>query len=189
MFADWKIDDIKFTSHNLTHGVFTTAYRIWGTGPIKALFLHGGPGQAFNDYRTADGVYHNYQILNPEHYTVLEVDQLGTGLSQPSLRNGLENSSLYLQTCGQELVQAIVEVLNELKWDRVFLHGGSWGSSLALWFAQIHPSRVCGMVIRGIFTGTLAEMDVTYTRRGAGTNSNMISAFDSLLVTQKPQTK
>jgi len=70
--------------------------------------------------------------------------------------------------------------LDEVKFDKVFLHGGSWGSGLALLFAQMYPERVLGMVIRGIFTGTLKEMDVIYTKRGAGNNKEMNLAFDQV---------
>ena len=83
------------------------------------------------------------------------------------LFEALQHAATYLQTSGREIIQAMVEVLDELKWDKVYLHGGSWGSTLALWFAQVHPDRVTGMVIRGIFTGTVEELDVTYTKRGA----------------------
>jgi len=172
----WKTEDIPVTEHKLKTGNFTTHYQVWGHGPLRALFLHGGPGQAVADY---GGV--NFTILDPSKYTVVEVDQLGTGLSEPSVRKDMNHTALYKEIRGQELIEAITLVLDELKWDKVFLHGGSWGSSLAIWFAQMKPERVCGMVLRGVFTGTLPEMNVTYTKGGAKENPTMIKAFDELL--------
>lgn len=149
---------------------------MWGSGPIKALFLHGGPGNSVDDYADV-----NFKILDPSLYTVLEVDQLGTGKSQPSVRLGLEHASKYVNTVrAQQLVHALIQVLDHLGWSQVYLHGGSWGSALALIFAEMHPDRVIGMVIRGIFTGTAQEMDVVYTKKGAKDNKNMNIAFDSI---------
>jgi len=63
--VDWKYDDIQATHQDtFTHSEskFVSSYRIWGSGPIKALFLHGGPGQSCEDYRLPDGY-----VLMPTH--------------------------------------------------------------------------------------------------------------------------
>jgi len=150
-------------------------HRVWGTGPIKAVFLHGGPGNSCGFYNDV-----NFQILDPNKYTVVEIDQLGCGKSKPAVGNDLANAQLYRKVTPHDLAHAVSQVLDKLQWDKVYLHGGSWGSGFALIFAQIYPQRVIGMVIRGIFTGTLPEMDVVYTRKGAGTNPNMVNAWNEI---------
>jgi len=109
----------------------------------------------------------NFHILNPNKYTVVEVDQLGTGHSLPSVGSGLQNAKFYKDTRAQDLVEVMIQVLDALKWEKVYLHGGSWGSALALIFAEMYPKRVIGMVLRGIFLGTQSEMDVFYSKKGA----------------------
>jgi len=173
-FTAWETTNISVKEDTLQTGEFVTYYRVWGEGPHKALFLHGGPGQSVEDYGQI-----NHQILNPSKYTVVEVDQLGTGRSEPSVRKGLHHAKIYRKIRAQDFVEAITQVLDKLGWEKVFLHGGSWGSSLALLFAQMKPERVTGMVIRGIFTGTLPEMNVTYTAGGA-VNDNMKEAFSHI---------
>ena len=53
-------------------------------------------------------------------------------------------------------------VVKEMGWEKVYLHGGSWGSTMCLLFAEFYPEMVLGMVVRGIFLGTKEELDVTF---------------------------
>jgi len=139
------------------------------------VFLHGGPGASVDEYYDV-----NFKILDPNKFTVLEIDQLGTGRSEPSIRKeGLKIAKFYREVRAQDLVETIVKVFDFLKWDKVYLHGGSWGSTLALIFAEMHPERVSGMVLRGIFTGTKPEMDNIYTKKGAS-SENMKVAFETI---------
>mmetsp|Transcript_28551 Transcript_28551/g.39528 ORF Transcript_28551/g.39528 Transcript_28551/m.39528 type:complete len:343 (-) Transcript_28551:111-1139(-) len=153
-------------------GNLETWYRVWGTGPIRVVFFHGGPGQACVDYKDT-----NMRILNPKKFTVLEVDQLGTGNSKPSLRDGLGAAGLYKNTTCEDVASAIMDVVDFLGWDKVFLHGGSWGSTLALLFAELYPERITGMVVRGIFLGTKEELDVTFSQEKAVGSENIKASF------------
>ena len=83
------------------------------------------------------------RFFNPELYRIVNFDQRGCGRSKP---HGLleENTTWHLV----EDIEAIREKLNIDSW---MVFGGSWGSTLALTYAQTHPEKVSEMVLRGIF--------------------------------------
>eukprot|EP00009_Paramoeba_aestuarina_P008123 CAMPEP_0201520672 /NCGR_PEP_ID=MMETSP0161_2-20130828/12029_1 /ASSEMBLY_ACC=CAM_ASM_000251 /TAXON_ID=180227 /ORGANISM="Neoparamoeba aestuarina, Strain SoJaBio B1-5/56/2" /LENGTH=351 /DNA_ID=CAMNT_0047919133 /DNA_START=98 /DNA_END=1153 /DNA_ORIENTATION=- len=154
-----------------------TFYRVWGEGDIPCLFFHGGPGQCVADYNDS-----NFYILNPAHYTVIEVDQLGTGKSKPSLRDSLMPASeLYQNTTARDVVDALVAVVKHLGYEKVYLHGGSWGSTMALLFAEWYPEMTLGMVVRGIFLGTKEELDVTFDQSVANATENITNSFKKFI--------
>ena len=116
------------------------------------VFLHGGPGGGSSpDHR---------RQFNPDKYKILVFDQRGCGKSTPY-------ASLDANTTW-DLVEDIeklrVQVAGVEKW-QVF--GGSWGSTLALAYAQTHPERVSELVLRGIFLFDQYEIDWMYTAGGA----------------------
>lgn len=102
-----------------------------------AVFLHGGPGAGC-------GAHHR-QLFNPQHYNILLFDQRGCGRSTPhaSLEN---NTTAHLIA---DIERLRIEVL---KAEQMLVFGGSWGSTLALAYAQAHPSHVSELIVRGIFT-------------------------------------
>jgi len=104
---------------------------------IPVVFLHGGPGSSCNN--------NHRRYFNPEHYYIICFDQRGCGLSTPhgELSN---NNSQYLI----EDMERIREQLNIAQW---LIFGGSWGACLGLLYAQAHPQRVSGMILRGSFLG------------------------------------
>jgi proline iminopeptidase len=102
---------------------------------IPVLFLHGGPGAGCEPYHR--------RFFNPEHYRVVLFDQRGCGHSLP-------HASLEANTTW-DLVDDIERIRQQLNIERWLLFGGSWGSTLALAYAQTHPQRVTGMILRGIF--------------------------------------
>jgi proline iminopeptidase len=110
---------------------------------FPALFLHGGPGS-----RTR-AVHRRF--FDPQFYRVVLFDQRGCGQSTP-LGSTADNTT-------RHLVADIEAIRSHLGLDRVMLFGGSWGSTLALAYAVAHPDRVAGMVLRGIFFATRAEVD------------------------------
>lgn len=102
---------------------------------IPVLFLHGGPGAGFSDK--------DKQFFNKSIYNVIFFDQRGASRSKPF--GSIVNNTT------QDLVTDINKILDYLGFDRTFVFGGSWGSSLALVYAIHHPERVKGLIIRGIW--------------------------------------
>jgi proline iminopeptidase len=101
-----------------------------------AVFLHGGPGSGCGpDHR---------RLFDPAKYCVTLFDQRGCGRSTP-------HASLEANTTWH--LVADIEKLREMSGaERWLVFGGSWGSTLALAYAQTHPARVSELVLRGIFT-------------------------------------
>ena len=115
-----------------------------------AVFLHGGPGGGYHaDHR---------RLFDPHAFRVVLFDQRGAGRSQPAGRVEANTTA--------HLVADMERLRETLKIDRWLLVGGSWGSTLALAYAQAHPERVLGMVLRGVFTARKSELDWLY-REGA----------------------
>lgn len=99
------------------------------------IFLHGGPGGGISPmYR---------QYFDPQQWRIIIFDQRGCGQSSPyaELR---ENTTW-------DLVQDIEQLRQQFKIDKWVVFGGSWGSTLALAYAQTHPERCKGLILRGIF--------------------------------------
>ncbi len=110
---------------------------------VPVLFLHGGPG-------AGAGAIHR-RFFDPGFWRVIIFDQRGAGRSRPL-------GSLSANTTPR-LVADIELLLRHLAVPRALLFGGSWGSTLALAFAQAHPERVLGCVLRGVFLGRQLEVD------------------------------
>ena len=108
-----------------------------------ALFLHGGPG-------AGAGAIHR-RFFDPAHWRVVIFDQRGAGRSRP-LGELRDNTTPHLVAD----IEALRRFLGIEKW---LLFGGSWGSTLALAYAQAHPERVTGCVLRGVFLGRPAEVE------------------------------
>jgi proline iminopeptidase len=115
-------------------------------GAKPAVFLHGGPGAGCSpDHR---------RQFDPERYDVLLFDQRGCGRSTP-------HASLEANTTW-DLVGDIEQLREIAGVERWMAFGGSWGSTLALAYAQTHPDRVTELVLRGIFTFRQSELDWLY---------------------------
>jgi len=111
-------------------------YELYGNPKgIPVLFLHGGPGAGFSDS--------DKQFFNKRRYNVIFFDQRGSSRSKPF-------GSIKKNTT-QDLVKDINKVLDYLDFDKVFIFGGSWGSTLALVYSINNPKRVSGLILRGIF--------------------------------------
>jgi proline iminopeptidase len=99
------------------------------------VFLHGGPGAGLvPEYR---------RFFDPEAYRIVLFDQRGSGQSTPHA--SLEENTTW------DLVADIERLREELGIDRWVVFGGSWGSTLALAYAETHPERARALVLRGIF--------------------------------------
>jgi proline iminopeptidase len=108
------------------------------------IFLHGGPGGCTKKSNT------NY--FNPSIYRVVLLDQRGTGKSQPA-GEVRDNTTLHLITD----IETLRLYLQIPKWHLIF--GGSWGSTLALLYAQTYPQSVGSLILRGIFTTRRSEIE------------------------------
>lgn len=107
------------------------------------LFLHGGPG-------AGAGAVHR-RFFDPHVWRAIIFDQRGAGRSRPLA--GLEGNNT------PQLIADIESLRQHLKIERFLVFGGSWGSTLALAYAQAHPARVAGAVLRGVFLGRRQEID------------------------------
>jgi proline iminopeptidase len=107
-----------------------------------AVFLHGGPG-AGADPRAR-------RFFDPRRYRIVVFDQRGCGRSRPHA--SLEDNTTW------DLVADIERLRRHLDIERWLVFGGSWGSTLALAYAQKHPRRVSELVLRGIFMLRDAEI-------------------------------
>lgn len=102
---------------------------------LPVVFIHGGPGGG------CDGL--SRRFFDPSVYRIITFDQRGAGRSTPHA--SLENNTT------ADLINDLEELRKHLQIDQWLLFGGSWGSTLALAYAQAHPQRVSGLILRGIF--------------------------------------
>ena len=101
-----------------------------------AAFLHGGPGAGCSPAHR--------RLFDPARYNILLFDQRGCGRSKPHA--SLEANTTWDLVADMERLR---ELIGAEQW---LLFGGSWGSTLALAYAETHPKRVSGLILRGIFT-------------------------------------
>lgn len=110
---------------------------------IPVVFLHGGPGSGCKPYHR--------QFFNPEVWRVVLFDQRGAGRSTP-LGETRDNDS-------RALVADIEAIRERLGIERWAVLGGSWGAALALLYAQTHPERVTGLILRGTFLARRRDVE------------------------------
>jgi len=115
------------------------------------VFLHGGPGGGCNPEQR--------RFFDPEKYRIVLFEQRGCGRSTPHA--SAPDADLSTNTTWH-LVADIERLREHLGIDRWQVFGGSWGSTLALTYAQTHPDRVSELVLRGIFTIRKSEIDWYY---------------------------
>lgn len=112
------------------------------------VFLHGGPGGGISPgYR---------QFFDPAHYRVILFDQRGAGRSTPHAE--LRENTTW------DLVADIERLREHFKIERWQIFGGSWGSTLALAYAEAHPDRVTALILRGIFLCRPKEINWFYQK-------------------------
>lgn len=155
------------------------------------VFLHGGPGGGTSPSHR--------RLFDPAKYRIVLFDQRGCGLSIP---HASEPAANLASNTTWHLVADMERLRAHLGIDRWQVFGGSWGSALALAYAQTHPERVTELVLRGIFTLRRAELDWFYEGGAsaifpdlwrdflapvpAGERAHLIEAYGRLLADPDP---
>ncbi|OYU89541.1 MAG: prolyl aminopeptidase [Bradyrhizobiaceae bacterium PARB1] len=112
------------------------------TDGIPAVYLHGGPGSGCQpDHR---------RLFDPQRFHTVLFDQRGAGRSRPKGRR--EHNTL------PHLIADMETIRRKFGFEKWLVVGGSWGATLALAYAQAHPERVSGIVLRATFFGTPEEL-------------------------------
>lgn len=109
---------------------------------LPVVFLHGGPGAGVSPYHR--------RFFDPKRYRIVLFDQRGAGKSTPHAE--LRDNTTW------HLVADIETIRKHFGIERWVVFGGSWGSTLALAYAQTHPERAIGLLLRGIFLGRPGEI-------------------------------
>lgn len=113
---------------------------------VPIVFLHGGPGGS------CEPAHRRY--FDPERYRIILFDQRGCGKSHPHA--SLQNNTT------QDLIEDLEKIRNHLAIEKWVVFGGSWGSTLGLAYAESHPARVLGLILRGIFLCRQQDIDWFY---------------------------
>ena len=128
-----------------------------GTSSGKpVVFLHGGPGGGIQPMLR--------RLFDPARYRVVLFDQRGCGQSRP---HASEPGADLSTNTTWHLVADIEQLREHRGIEQWQVFGGSWGSALALAYAEQHPERVSELVLRGVFTLRQSELDFYYNG-GAG---------------------
>ncbi|MGH6720074.1 MAG: prolyl aminopeptidase [Alphaproteobacteria bacterium] len=114
------------------------------------VFVHGGPGGGTDPAHRS--------LFDPAAYRIVLFDQRGCGKSTPHA--ALDDNTTW------HLVADMEAIRQHLAIDRWLVFGGSWGSTLGLAYAETHPERVTGLILRGIFLLRRAEI-LWYYQEGA----------------------
>lgn len=110
---------------------------------IPVVLLHGGPG--------GGSLAFHRRFFDPRLWWIVQFDQRGAGRSTPPA-DTFDNTTPHL-------VADIERLREHLAIERWVLFGGSWGSTLALAYAEAHPGKCLGLVLRGIFLARPVEID------------------------------
>ena len=126
------------------------------------VVLHGGPGAGCSPFMR--------RFFDPKRYMIVLFDQRGAGKSTPAA--GLDANTTW------HLVDDLERIRQHIGLDQWQVFGGSWGSTLALLYAQKHPARVSELILRGVFTMTQDELDWFY---GGGAARFFPDAWEDLI--------
>lgn len=119
-------------------------------GALPVVVIHGGPGAGCSPQMR--------RFFDPERYHILLYDQRGAGRSEPHAETRSNTTA--------DLIEDLERLRRHLGLDDWVLFGGSWGSTLALLYAQQYPQRVRALILRGVFLGRQQDLDWLY-RDGA----------------------
>src|SRR5262249_31270968 len=138
-------------------------------GGIPAVYLHGGPGSGCQpDQR---------RLFDPERFHAVLFDQRGCGRSRP--KGSREANTLPHLIADMEMIRG------KFGFERWVVVGGSWGATLALAYAQAHPTCVSGIVLRATFLGTYEEIEAAFCEALPRFHPGLNEDFLSLLPKQE----
>jgi proline iminopeptidase len=132
---------------------------------MPVVFLHGGPGSGCRPKQR--------RLFDPARYRTVFFDQRGAGRSRP-YRELAANTTDYL-------IADIEAIRTAQGIDRWLVVGGSWGATLAVAYAERHPDRVAGVVLRAVFLGTHAELEWAFLDGPKRFRPALLSDFLSIL--------
>lgn len=130
-----------------------------------AVLVHGGPGGGSNPSMR--------RFHDPSHYRIILFDQRGCGRSTPNA--SLEANTTWHLVADMELLRRRLGI------ERWQLFGGSWGSTLALAYAETHPERVDSLILRGIFMVRRAELEWFYQEGTSWIYPDAFAAYQSVI--------
>ncbi len=132
---------------------------------VPVLFVHGGPGAGCESWHRC--------FFDPEAWRIILFDQRGAGQSRPHAELMGNNT--------QALVEDIEVIRQRLGVKQWVLFGGSWGSTLSLVYAETHPEKVLGMILRGIFLCRPKEIEWFYQYGASRIYPDLWEDFTSLI--------
>jgi proline iminopeptidase len=145
--------------------------RVGRADGIPAVYLHGGPGSGCQpDHR---------RLFDPERFHTVLFDQRGAGRSRP--KGSRDANTLPHLIADMELIR------EKFGLERWMVVGGSWGATLALAYAQAHPDRVTGIVLRATFLGMRSELEGAFLESLPRFRSGLHADFLSLLTEAERQ--
>lgn len=162
----------------------TIWFRTWGTQHHRGyysdvvpavLFVHGGPGQAVVDYNNG-----NKRFFDAKKLFVVEVDQRGTGNSQPSVRDDYRNMKKYQDVSIDLIAKDFEKVRKYLGIEEWVVWGGSYGSTIALNYCMLYPKSCTGLLLRGIYLDTQEELSQVYSQQAFEDDDRKLAEFDVL---------
>lgn len=166
--GDWKYAQPKESAHGLLavsknpqHDIHWTEYGNPAGEPV--ILIHGGPGGG-----TAPKFA---RFFDPTRYKIIIFDQRGCGKSIPHVKDDLAAAM------DGNITAELVEDIEKLRADRgitgkAHIFGGSWGSTLAMAYAQAHPENVQDLILRGIFLCDKRDLSYFYQGNAATYNDN-----------------
>lgn len=135
---------IPFRQDCLKVGDYTLPYKEFGNpAGIPVVYLHGGPGGGASP--------NAHRLFDPKAFRIIIYDQRGAGKSMPYA--GIKDNSPDL------LVEDLNKLREHLHIEKWHVHGGSWGSTLALLYAEKYPKTVSSLQLGGVFTMRMQEVD------------------------------
>lgn len=153
-------------------------FQTWGS-PIHTvpavLFVHGGPGQAVVDYKNG-----NKRFFDADKLFVVEVDQRGTGNSQPSLRDDYRNMKYYRDVSIDLIAQDFEKVREHLGIKEWVVWGGSYGSTVALNYCMRYPESCTALLLRGVYLDTQEELGQVYSQQAFEDDERKLEEFNTL---------